>query len=271
MAKTHYKKQLALAQNFLRDSRTVRSLLEVSGIGLSDTVYEIGPGRGIITAELARTASKVIAIEEDPALVCSLRARFEDAPNVEIVAGDFLDYRLADGAFKVVGNIPFNRTADLMRKILFGWPVPLEAYLVMQKEAAEKFSGCGKETQFSVLAKPRFELEIIRKMRRTDFVPVPKVESVLLRVRKRPSALIAEEDMVLYQKFVRYGFWGWKKNLKLTFKPIFTYKQWKRLSRTLGFSMNVRPSALTFEQWLGLFDCFKWRVSGSKQMVVNRF
>ena len=62
-------KQLALAQNFLKSVQLVRSLLKISSIGPEDTVYEIGPGRGIITGELARIARKVIAVETDPHLV----------------------------------------------------------------------------------------------------------------------------------------------------------------------------------------------------------
>ncbi len=59
--------RIALAQNFLRSSKLVRALIATSSIGPFDTVYEIGSGRGIITAELARTAHRVIAIEKDPA------------------------------------------------------------------------------------------------------------------------------------------------------------------------------------------------------------
>ena len=65
-------KQIALAQNFLRNPGLVRHLVNASTIGPADTVYEIGPGRGIITAELARTAKKVIAVEKDARLVRQL-------------------------------------------------------------------------------------------------------------------------------------------------------------------------------------------------------
>lgn len=269
MAKKPRNKQFILAQNFLRDSRTVRSLLTVSSIRLVDTVYEIGPGRGIITAELARTACKVIAIEKDPALVLLLRERFRGAGNVEIVEGDFLQYRIPEQAYKIFANIPFNRTAEIVRKILIDAPVVEEAYLVMQKEAGERFCGRSKETQFSVLVKPSFHLQIIRELRRSDFTPVPNVDAVLLYIKKRRSPLVIEEDMVLYRKFVCFGFQGWKTNLKVRFRLVFTYRQWKRLSKTLHFSLDVTPSELTFEQWLGLFDCFRQQVPDYKQMIVK--
>ena len=269
MAKKSHQ-QIILAQNFLRSSQLVRVLLDTSSIESCDIVYEIGSGCGIITAELARIARKVIAIEKDPVLVRQLRERFQGVDNVEIMANDFLQYRIPNREYKILANIPYNITADIVRKILYTPPAPSEAYLVMQKEAAEKFSGSPSETQFSILAKPLFHLQIIRELRRTDFEPVPNVDSVLLHIKKRHSLLVREEDTFLYRNFVRYGFGRWKNSLKLIFKPIFTYQQWKRLSKDLHFPLDATPSKLTFEQWLGLFECFRQRVPSHKQAYIKK-
>ena len=268
MAKKSHK-QIVLAQNFLRSSKLVRLLLNTSSIGSYDIVYEIGSGRGIITAELARIAYKVIAIEKDPILVQQLRKRFQGVDKVEIMANDFLHYHIPEREYKIFANIPYNITADIVRKILYTPPVPGEAYVVLQKEAAAKFSGSPSETQFSILAKPLFNLQIIRELRRTDFEPVPHVDSVLLHIEKRHSLLVREEDTFLYRRFVRYGFGRWKKSLKLIFKPIFTYEQWRCLSKDLHFPLDATPTELTFEQWLGLFDCFKLRVPRNKQACLK--
>jgi 23S rRNA (adenine-N6)-dimethyltransferase len=269
MSKKSYKR-IALAQNFLKSSSLVRSLLNMSSIGSDDIVYEIGPGRGILTAELARIARKVIAIEKDPTLARQLCNRFHGVENVEIVANDFLCYRIFHREYKIFANIPYNSTAEILRKILYVHPVPNEAYLVMQKEAAEKISGHPYETQFSILAKPLFDIRIIGKLKRTDFEPVPQVDSVLLHIKKRCSSLVREEDTLLYRSFIRYGFGTWKHSLKLIFKPIFTYEQWKRLSKALNFKIDATPTKLTFEQWLGLFECFKQRVPIRKQACIKR-
>ncbi|MGB8983517.1 MAG: 23S ribosomal RNA methyltransferase Erm [Anaerolineales bacterium] len=267
MAKTH--KQISLAQNFLRSSKLVRSLLETSSIGAGDIVYEIGPGRGILTAELAGSARRVVAIEKDPDLARGLGLRFGNLDTVRIVIGDFLRYQIPDRKYKIFANIPYNLTADIMRKILYTQPVPDEAWLIMQKEAAEKFAGRPRETQFSVLAKPSFDIRILRDLRRTDFEPVPNVDSVLLHIKRRQLALVRQEDARLWRSFVRYGFGTWKHSLKLIFKPVFSYEQWKRLSRDLHFPLDAIPSGLTFEQWLGLFECFKQRVPGNKQAYLK--
>lgn len=262
-------KQMSLAQNFLRSSKLVRSLLDISSIAASDIVYEVGPGHGTITAELARIAYQVIAIEKDPVLVQGLRKRFQHVNNVEIKENDFLNYRIANQEYKIFANIPYNITAGIVRKILYLPPIPSEAYLVVQKEAAEKFSGSPKETQFSILAKPLFDFQIIRELRRTDFEPSPNVDSVILHIKKRHSVLVQEKDAFLYRSFVRYGFGRWKNKLKLSFKPIFTYPQWKRLSRDLHFSLDATPSTLTFEQWLDMFEFFRHSVPDSKQAYIK--
>jgi|LGVF01.1.fsa_nt_gb 23S rRNA (adenine-N6)-dimethyltransferase len=262
-------KQIALAQNFLKSSQLVRSLLKISSIGPEDTVYEIGPGRGIITSELARIARKVIAVETDPHLVEYLEKKFSRIHNVEIVEDDFLEYPVLDREYKIFANIPFNITAKIVRKVIFSIPTPSEAYLVMQKEAAEKYSGYPKETQFSIVAKPLWKFQMIKELRRMDFEPTPNVDSLLFHIKKRSSPLIPEKDIKLYRRFVRYGFGRWKKNLKTNFKPIFTYKQWTYLSRDLQFPINATPSELSFEQWLGLFDCYKERVPSNKQEYID--
>jgi 23S rRNA (adenine-N6)-dimethyltransferase len=269
MSKTSYNR-IALAQNFLRSPKLVRALLGASSIAPGDIVYEIGPGRGIITAELAPIARKVIAIEKDSLLAGGLHRRFKDVENVEIIANDFLMYHVHHREYKIFANIPYNITADILRKILGTPPFPMEAYLVMQKEAAQKFSGSPCETQFSILAKPMFELQIIRQLQRTDFEPVPHVDSVLLRIERRPLPLLRKDEISLFRSFVRYGFGRWKRNLKLIFAPVFTYPQWKRLSKDLYFPLDATPSQLTFGQWLGLFECFKERVPMYKQGYVQR-
>src|SRR5215813_5255138 len=133
---TQQRRQVCLAQNFLRNPKLARRLVGMSKIGPCDIVYEIGPGNGIITAELASNARQVIGIEKDPQLVHHLRKRFRPFGNVEIVEKDFLDYtfrnRSSDSAFsrrhghgrlasgyKIFGNIPYNITSRIVRKILY--------------------------------------------------------------------------------------------------------------------------------------------------------
>jgi 16S rRNA A1518/A1519 N6-dimethyltransferase RsmA/KsgA/DIM1 with predicted DNA glycosylase/AP lyase activity len=245
----------------------------MSKIGPCDFVYEIGPGNGIITAVLASIARQVIAIEKDPELVHRLRERFRPLGNVEIVEKDFLDYtfctRRGDSAlslslgrgtpaseYKIFGNIPYNITSQIVRKILYERSNIRETHLILQKEAAKRFSGSPKESLCSILTKPFFEFQIVYQLRRTDFWPIPAVDSVLLSIKRRTRPLIEMHEVASYRDFVQYGFGRWKPNLKLAFKGVFTYKQWKRLARDLHFPLNATPTELSFEQWLDLYHGF---------------
>jgi len=236
----------------------VHLLVGISKIGPGDIVYEIGPGNGIITAELARIARHVIAIEKDPELVHRLRERFRPLDNVEIVEKDFLEYvfRNPGSGYKIFGNIPYNITAQIVRKILWERTNLGEAHLILQKEAAKKFSGSPKESLSSILAKPFFEFQIVCQLRRTDFWPMPAVDSVLLSIKRRTRPLIEMHELATYRDFVQYGFGSWKPNLKSAFKSVFTYKQWKRLAHDVRFPLNATPTDLSFEQWLDLYHEF---------------
>jgi 23S rRNA (adenine-N6)-dimethyltransferase len=256
---TRQHNRIYLAQNFLRSAQLVRRLVCMSTIGPSDTVYEIGPGNGIITAALASVAKQVIAIEKDAELVRRLRERFRLSENVEIVEQDCLAYlfRRHAAPYKLFASIPYNITARILRRIVYAQPDLVEGYVVLQKEAAKKYSGSPNETLCSILAKPFFEFQILAQLRRTDFSPVPNVDSVLLRIKRRPDPLLDRQDIALYREFVEYGFGKWKPNLRLAFKNVFTYKQWKRLSRDLEIAFNATATELRFEQWLGLYRGFK--------------
>jgi 23S rRNA (adenine-N6)-dimethyltransferase len=271
---TRQHKQLSLAQNFLTSPKLVRRLIKITKIGPCDTVFEIGAGNGIITAALASVAAKVIAIEKDPDLVRHLRERFRAVKNVEIVEKDFLHYsfRIRTGigvpflsaaeptpvsGYKMFANIPYNRTAQIVRKILNDRPGVCNAYLIMQKEAAKKFSGSPRESLFSILAKPFFEFEILCRLKRTDFDPMPNVDSVLLSITRRARPLIDAQDIAHYRDFVQYGFGRWKPNLRLAFKHVFTYREWKRLACALDYPLNATPTELSFEQWLGLYAYYR--------------
>lgn len=246
------------SQNFLRSCSLVEQLIDKSDIGRSDVVYEIGPGQGIITERLAQHCQRVIAIEKDPLFVDMLRCKFAESPNIRIHHGDFLEYRLPTGHYKVFANIPFNITSALVTHLTMAPVPPDDSYLIMQREAAQKFLGIPRESLFAVLLKPSFELGILHNFRQSDFMPVPRVDVVMLRLRKRGPPLIAHNEMSLFRDFIVYCFTARQTTLRATFKGIFTQRQLKQLSNTLELNVDVTPTFLSFEQWLHLFDYFKY-------------
>jgi 23S rRNA (adenine-N6)-dimethyltransferase len=253
------RRRIRLAQNFFRDRRLVGSIVGASSFGPEDVVYEVGPGNGIVTKELARYAGQVVAVEKDPVLAAWLRRRFCQTGNVRIVSGDFTRYRIPVRGYRIFANLPFNITALVVKRILFGRNPPDEAHLVVQKEAAERFSGRPAGTEVSVLAGPWFLVRTVREFRRTDFGPAPGKDAVLLHIARRTEPLVGSQHARAYRRFVRHGFEAWKKDLRTAYKRVFTYEQWKRLSSNLSLPVRAKPSELKFEQWLGLFQFLQSR------------
>jgi 23S rRNA (adenine-N6)-dimethyltransferase len=208
------------SQNFLRDPALVRHLLDASTLNPEDTVYEIGPGRGVITDALARRCGRVIAVEKDPALARALRQRFADAAHVAVVDGDFLEHPLPDAPYKVFANVPFNVTAAVVTKLLAAPRPPEDSYLIVQREAAERFLGAPAETLYAALLKPWFEPSVLYRFARADFVPAPRVDVVLLRLRKRGPPLVPEEERRSYRDFVTHCFTARHRTIRGTLSPL---------------------------------------------------
>ena len=133
-------RRIGNSQNFLHSARLVEKLVECSSIGREDTVYEIGPGKGIITRALARRAKAVVAIEADTGLYARLVNDLSALQNVTVHRGDFLQYRLPSKPYKVFANIPFDLSADIIRKLTDTEVAPTETYLVVQEQAAQKYA-----------------------------------------------------------------------------------------------------------------------------------
>src|SRR5260370_8871528 len=107
-------------------------------------------------------------------------------PNVTIHEGDFLHYRLPRKPYKVFANIPFNITTAIVTRLTAEEYPPEDAYLAMQKEAAGMFVGRPHESLRSLLLKPWFEVEIVKRFRCREFVPEPRVDLVTLPLHIKP-------------------------------------------------------------------------------------
>jgi 23S rRNA (adenine-N6)-dimethyltransferase len=252
-----FRRNIFYSHNFLKDPCLVVSLLDKSQIGHDDVVYEIGPGKGIITEQLALRCKQVVAIEKDPRLSALLLQKFAGMPNVTLHEGDFLHYRLPHRPYKVFANIPFNITKAIVTRLTTAEYPPQDAYLTMQKEAAEMFLGKPHESLCSVLLKPWFEMEMMHRFRRKDFLPEPQVDVVMLRLRKRGPPMVNRTDRQCFRDFVVYGFTTWRPTLDAILKGIFTGQQLKYIRRELGCDLDATPTSLTFEQWLNVFEYFK--------------
>ncbi len=197
-----------LSQNFLWNRELVNKLIRGSSVSQNDSVLEIGSGKGIITEQLLGICQKLTAIEADRRLHSFLKENLPIKQGLQLLPCDFLDYPLPSSEpFKVFSNIPFSITGEIVKKLLFSPNPPEDSYLVVQREAAEKFVGkkCGN-TMLAVIFYPFFDIKIVHTFQRSDFKPKPKVDSCLIQLVKRKSPFIRKSNVQLYRDFVVYHF-----------------------------------------------------------------
>ena len=133
----------------------------------------------------------------------------------------------------------------------------MDACLAMQREAAEALLGVPRESLRSLLLKPWFDVEVAHRFRRSDFVPVPRVDVVMLRLRKRGPPLVSSRETRCFRDFAVYVFTAWRPTLCATLTSLFTRQQLRHLRHDLSFDLDVTPTSIPFGQWLTLFEYFK--------------
>lgn len=201
-----------LGQHFLTDPSILGRIADAVAPEPGDTVLEIGPGPGGLTAMLARTAERLVAIEKDADLVPALRERI---PSAEIVHGDALEldwHALAGPRFRVAGNIPYNITSPLLDKALEP-PPPAGIVFLVQKEVADRIAAPPGGSEYGALTVG------VRAVARTErlftvpagaFQPRPKVDSAVLRLTPLDTPLVPDAERGRYRRLV-VGLFGYRR------------------------------------------------------------
>ena len=193
----------ALGQHFLVDPNLARSIVRWAGIGPGDRVLEIGAGLGSLTVELARAADRVLAVEVDPAVASALRDVTRDQGNVDVLERDALalEWRslLGDGRWKMVSNLPYNVAVPVVMGLLRAAPAVHELTVMVQREVGERLvAGTGDDQYGAVSVRVAYHTEgrMIRRVSPSVFWPEPNVESVIVRlVRRPPPVSTASEEL----------------------------------------------------------------------------
>jgi 23S rRNA (adenine-N6)-dimethyltransferase len=187
--------------------RLAADFVRNAGVTRGDLVVEIGAGTGVITRELASRAGRVVAIELDAKLTASLRARFAKERRVEIVAGDALCIDLPRRPFRVVGNLPFAHTTELLHKLLDEPARPLlRADVIVQWGTAVKRCSQRPSTMLTTSWAPWFEFTITRKLPAASFQPRPSVDCAVMTITRRPDPLLEPSQRPAFVQFLQTEF-----------------------------------------------------------------
>jgi 16S rRNA (adenine1518-N6/adenine1519-N6)-dimethyltransferase len=219
-----------LGQNFLADANILRKIVAAAEVTCADVVLEIGTGVGALTTALAEIAKHVITVETDRSLAPLLAEVLADRDNVELVFGDILKLNpalLLDGispAPKVVANLPYYITTPIIFHLLeSNVPWGVLVFLV-QKEVADRMAsppGNKLYGALSVMVQSYCQVELVRTVPPTVFMPRPKVYSAVVRLTPKPREYSPEVDHC-FSLLVRAVFSSRRKNLYNSLRGIFT-------------------------------------------------
>lgn len=239
-------------QNFLKDDRIVEKIVILSDIEDDSLVIEVGPGKGILTRQLSKAAKNVICYEIDMQLEGYLINLSKELSNVEVVFSDFLDVDLAkkvsDYKYKhlyFISNVPYYITTPILMKLINSGLNFLKIVMMVQEEVGERFSATpGKKAYSSITVFLNYYYEIKRlfKVNRSEFIPVPNVDSEVIMLTSREDK-IALKNKDLFFEFVRSSFQYKRKNLRNNLKK-YDLKKIEEVLVKYGYSLNSRAEEI---------------------------
>jgi len=230
-----------LGQHFLVDRRVLSRIGDYASLDLGDRVLEIGPGTGNLTEVLSARAGTVFAIEVDPSLASSLEGRFD---NVVVLRGDALRVSLPDYN-KIVSNLPYQISSKITFRLLER-PFDL-AVLMYQREFAERMvakPGTKEYGRLTINVSLRAEAEILERVPRGAFRPMPQVESAIVRLRPRDERIAVDER--IFDDLTRTIFSMRRKKVKRSLAAMKVSSE--ALSRIDPELLEKRPQDLSLEE-----------------------
>ena len=198
-------------QNFLTDQNVLHDIIRVIAPAASDTMVEIGPGQGAMTALLLPHLSQLHVVEIDRDLVAMLQKKFSP-DRLILYAGDALQFDFgslqpAQGKLRIVGNLPYNISSPLLFHLARYAPLVEDQHFMLQKEVVQRMVAPpgGKDYgRLSVMLQWRYQMELLFIVPPSAFDPPPKVDSAIVRMRPIASPLACEQarlEQVVMQAF----------------------------------------------------------------------
>lgn len=250
----------SLGQHWLYDTASLRKICSAAQLGPEDTVLEIGPGPGSLTTLLVKKAGRVIAVELDKELARELPLRVK-ADNLEVVQEDILRFDLTalPAGYKVVANIPYYLTNNLIRTLSEATNPPSSAVLLVQKEVAERVVAVpGHMSTLSVTAQFHWAVELGDLIPARLFKPPPKVDSQILILRAHTEPLFPGVDTKIFFRLVKAGFSQRRKTLlnALSAGLHMSRDDVEIMCGEAGIDPALRAQALSMDNWLMLYRAY---------------
>lgn len=247
-------------QNFLKNIRTVEKIADVANITKEDLVIEVGPGKGILTEQLAIRSKQVLAYEIDKDLEQDLYLLKDKYNNIDIIFDDFINRDIIKDIenysynnIYFVSNVPYYITTPILMKLMDSNINFSTIVMMIQKEVGDRFSAKPNSKEYgSITVYLNYYYNIKKEfiVKRGEFIPVPNVDSVVVSFNKKET-LLELKNKELFFKLVRDSFKFKRKTIK---NNLFNYnlEVIEKVLNKNGYSLTSRAEQLPLEVYVEL-------------------
>jgi 16S rRNA (adenine1518-N6/adenine1519-N6)-dimethyltransferase len=232
----------SLGQSFLICDSVADGIVKAASVG--NVVIEIGPGTGILTARLAQSFDKVLAVEVDQRLKPLHETVAKYFPHVEFVYEDFLKWEPLN-ADAVVGNLPYYITTPILEKVFFQIRPKLMIFMVQKELAARMVAKPGSKSYgaLSVFVQSFTQPSLLFHVKHSCFYPTPKVDSSVLKL---VGTYESDVDPHVLEKLVKTAFQQRRKMLK---NSVGGHPKLLEKAEEAGINTSLRPEQITVQQY----------------------
>jgi 16S rRNA (adenine1518-N6/adenine1519-N6)-dimethyltransferase len=268
------RRRKALGQHFLSSAPAARRMVEQFAPAPGETILEIGPGQGVLTALLLEAGARVVAVEMDPALAEALRRRFGALPGLKLVEADILRCDiaalLAPGPARLLANLPYAISGEILARLLARSDVLTSMTVMLQREVVNRLAakpGGRVYGSLSMLAQYFTQPRITMQLAPGSFSPPPKVSSSVVEMPFRAVRELPAGEEAAYPRFIRMLFAHRRRTLLNNLKagahqlaggladPAGTLRQ-------AGIDPGRRPETLAREEAIRLYQAWRAQSGG---------
>ncbi|MFH1418573.1 MAG: 16S rRNA (adenine(1518)-N(6)/adenine(1519)-N(6))-dimethyltransferase RsmA [Planctomycetota bacterium] len=263
-------------QHFLVDRNLMAKLLEAAQVEPEDCILEIGVGTGSLTGLLSARAGRVVAVEIDKRLFEVATEQLASSPNVTLLRLDALSRKSAvnpavrraidrarsevDGALKLVANLPYDIATPLVLNLLLDGSAFERMCFTVQAEVADRFLaavGTAAYGPVSIIAQVLTEPRRVCPVPRQAFWPVPRVDSAMVCLLRRPGAEIEGEEVHGFSALVKSFFLHRRKSIRHTAATREDRERCLAALAESGIDGRARPETVGVEQWVSLYRALR--------------
>ena len=251
----------SLGQHWLTDDSILEDIVNEAGIGQDDLVVEIGPGPGFLTAKILERTNRLIAIEFDEKLFNNLQDKYNQNKDVKIINQDILKFNFSEISepYKIVANIPYYLTSNLLRILSEINNGPDRAVLLVQKEVAERInSKDGQHSKLSVFIQNVYKTSLGPTVTADNFTPPPKVDSRVIILNKREQPAVPGNLKKEFSSAVRAGFSEKRKKLRSSLSGglQISKEDVDLILKKTNINPNSRAQELSIKNWIEIASHF---------------